>query len=78
MPPGAQYLSQTGQLPQAISWFQQQGPALTSMQQAAPAQYGPTQMPKEQEIQMLEDQATALENQLEQIRNRIQELEEKE
>lgn len=36
LPPMAQYLSQTGQLPQAISWFQQQAPALASMQPPTP------------------------------------------
>ncbi len=76
LPPMAQYLSQTGQLPQAISWFQQRAPVLASMQ--APITVPPTGQPmtKEQELQMLEGQATALENQLKQIRERINQLKE--
>jgi hypothetical protein len=87
----AQYLSQTGQIPQAISWFQQQAPALAStqapmpippsagpMQQPTPTPMGaqPMQMPRDQELQMLEGQATALDNQLKQIRERINQLRE--
>ncbi len=69
MPPGAQYLSQTGQMPQFASWIQQQAPA------GAPvAQMGMPAMPKEQEISMLESQATALGDQLEQIKKRLEEL----
>ncbi len=89
LPPMAQYLSQTGQLPQAISWFQQQAPALASMQapssvppsagpiqQPMPAPVGaqPMQMPRDQELQMLEGQAKVLESQLKQIRERINQL----
>ena len=59
MPPGAQYLMQTGQMPQFSSWIQQQAPAA---------------MPKEQEISMLESQAQMLGNQLEQIKKRLEEL----
>ncbi len=58
MPPGAQYLAQTGQMPQFGSWIQQQAPA----------------MPKEQEISMLESQAKMLGDQLEQIKKRLEEL----
>ena len=73
----AQYLSQTGQLPQAISWFMQRAPALATMQAPAPAGMQPgVQMPREQELQMLEGQATMLENQLKQIRERIRQLKE--
>ncbi len=89
LPPMAQYLSQTGQIPQAISWFQQQAPALASMQAPMPTQPSggpmqqptptpmgaqPMQMPGDQELQMLEGQATALDNQLKQIRERINQL----
>ena len=70
LPPMAQYLSQTGQLPQAMSWFQQQAPALD--QPITPQ----AQMPKDQELQMLEGQATALEDQLKQIRERVTQLRE--
>jgi len=63
MPPGAQYLMQTGQMPQFASWMQQQAPVAP-----APA------MPKELEILMLESQAQMLGDQLEQIKKRLEEL----
>ena len=66
MPPGAQYLYQTGQMPQFGSWIQQQAPA--------PAPMGMPAMPKEQEISMLESQAKMLGDQLEQIKKRLEEL----
>ena len=59
LPPTAQYLAQTGQIPQFTSWLQQQAPV---------------GMPKEQEISMLEGQAKMLEPQLEQIKKRLEEL----
>ncbi|OFV67883.1 MAG: hypothetical protein SCAL_001258 [Candidatus Syntrophoarchaeum caldarius] len=59
MPPGAQYLSQTGQMPQFTSWMQQRA-------QQAPMG-APAGMTKEQEIQMLEAQ-------LDQIKRRLEEL----
>lgn len=91
IPPGAQYLSQTSQLPQAMSWFQQQasaqapiGPQTTQSQPApqsayspfppAPQSIQPPQISREQEIQMLEDQAQALEQQIELIRDRLEQL----
>ena len=66
MPPGAQYLYQTGQMPQFGSWIQQQAPA--------PAPMGMPAMPKGQEISMLESQAKMLGDQLEQIKKRLEEL----
>ena len=69
MPPGAQYLTQTGQMPQFASWMQQQAPA------GAPvAPMGMPAMPKEQEISMLESQAQMLGDQLEQLKKRLEEL----
>ena len=69
MPPGAQYLAQTGQMPQFASWIQQQAPA------GAPvAPMGMPAVPKEQEISMLESQAQMLGDQLEQIKKRLEEL----
>lgn len=68
LPPTAQYLMQTGQLPQVMSYFQQQTPA--------PLQ-APMQIPeitKEQEVQILENQAKILEKQLEQIKKRLDEV----
>ncbi len=64
LPPAAQYLTQTGQMPQFGSWIQQQ----------APAPMGMPAMPKEQEISMLESQAKMLGDQLEQIKKRLEEL----
>lgn len=62
LPPMAQYLQQTGQLPQFMSYMQQMPM--------------PMQMPKEQEMEMLEQQADMLEQQIEAIRKRIKELKE--
>ena len=69
MPPGAQYLTQTGQMPQFASWIQQQAPAGTPV-----APMGMPAVPKEQEISMLESQAETLGDQLEQIKKRLEEL----
>ncbi len=66
MPPGAQYLSQTGQMPQFTSWMQQQAPqAPVGMPAAAPM--APAGMTKEQEIRTLEAQ-------LDEIKRRLEEL----
>jgi hypothetical protein len=70
MPPGAQYLMQTGQMPQFASWMQQQAP----VGPAPTAQAGMPAMPKEQEIAMLESQAQMLGDQLGQIKKRLEEL----
>jgi hypothetical protein len=69
MPPGAQYLAQTGQMPQFSSWMQQQAPAGAPV---APAPMGMPVMPKEQEVSMLESQAKMLGDQLEQIKKRLE------
>lgn len=73
MPPGAQYLAQTGQMPQFASWIQQQAPAPTGVP-VAPTPMGMPAVPKEQEISMLESQAKMLGDQLEQIKKRLGEL----
>ena len=62
LPPGVQYLSQTGQLPQFMAWMQQRAPQAPMGVSAAPAG-----MTKEQEIQ-------ALEAQLDWIKRRLEEL----
>jgi len=69
LPPAAQYLTQTGQMPQFGSWIQQQAPAVAPV-----APIGMPAMPKEQEISMLESQAKMLGDQLEQIKKRLEEL----
>jgi len=69
LPPAAQYLTQTGQMPQFGSWIQQQAPAVAPV-----APVGMPAMPKEQEISMLESQAKMLGDQLEQIKKRLKEL----
>ncbi len=71
MPPGAQYLRQTGQMPQFGSWIQQQAPGVAPV---APTPMGMPEMPKEQKISMLESQAKMLGDQLEQIKKRLEEL----
>ncbi|UYZ39683.1 MAG: DUF5320 domain-containing protein [Candidatus Methanospirare jalkutatii] len=65
LPPTATYLMQTGQLPRFVSWMKEQWkqPPTTT---AAPT--------KEQEISMLESEAKFLEEQLQQIRKRLDEL----
>ena len=77
IPPGAQYLMQTGQLPQFVSWMQSQTMAPT-MSMPSPTLSTPMPTPpamtKEQEMNMLENQAKMLEQQLEQIKKRIEEL----
>ncbi len=81
-PPAAQYLQQTGQLPQFMSYLQQQMPMMpampTSMPQQVPTmqQMSTPQMTKEQELSMLEQQANMLEQQIEAIRKRMEELKE--
>ncbi len=69
LPPAAQYLTQTGQMPQFGSGLQQQAPAGAPV---APTPMGMPVMPKEQEISMLEAQAKMLGDQLEQIKKRWQ------
>lgn len=77
MPPGAQYLMQTGQMPQFASWMQQQAPVTAGAGAPVaptPAQVDMPGMPKEQEISMLELQAKMLADQSEQIKKRLEEL----
>ena len=82
LPPAAQYLQQTGQLPQVMSYLQQQMPMMpamsTSMPQQVPTmrQMSTPQMTEEQELSMLEQQANMLEQQIEAIRKRMEELKE--
>ena len=82
LPPAAQYLAQTGHVPQFASYLQQQAP-LTVAPVTPPVTppLVPTMMPgtptpvlKEQEIAMLEMQAKTLGQQLEQIKKRLEEL----
>jgi hypothetical protein len=77
MPPGAQYLMQTGQMPQFASWLQQQAPAAARVGMPfgpTPAQTGMPALSKEQEIKLLESQAQMLGDQLAQIKQRLEEL----
>jgi hypothetical protein len=87
MPPGAQFLAQSGLMPQFLSWMQSQMPYPSAQPMMSPSMpYSPypmsmtpplgmPQMSKEQEVQFLQSQAKALEGQLEQIKRRIEELE---
>lgn len=85
MPPGAQFLMQSGMMPQFWSWMQSQTPYVSAWPMTSPAMpYSPGPMSPsmgmpgmsgEQEIQLLQDQARTLEGQLEEIRERIEELE---
>jgi hypothetical protein len=78
MPLGAQYIMQSGQLPQFLSFLQQQRMPVTGGGVGGisfPAQQKPAmEIPKEQELNLLEQQANILEKQLEEIRKRIEEL----
>jgi hypothetical protein len=86
LPPTAQWLMQSGMLPQYMQWLQSQAPQMAppAMQPqvppsgTAPAPPFATPFPptytKEQEKQMLEQQVQMLESQLEAIRKRIEEL----
>jgi len=91
LPPTAQWLVQSGLLPQYTQWLQSQAPQMVppaSQPQVPPAGTPSTPMPapfgapyaptynKEQEKQMLEQQVQMLESQLEAIRKRIEEISE--
>ncbi|MBE0516314.1 MAG: DUF5320 domain-containing protein [Methanophagales archaeon] len=68
LPPAAEYLAQTGQMPQFTSWLQRAPAGVPATPLGMPV------MPKEQEIALLEAQAKALEQQLELIKKRLEEL----
>jgi hypothetical protein len=79
MPPGAQYLMQTGQMPQFASWLLQQAPVTARVGVPfgpTPTQPGMSTLPKEQEIALLEAQAQLLGDQLAQLKKRLEELKE--
>ncbi|HDM23308.1 MAG TPA: hypothetical protein ENG20_05965 [Methanomicrobia archaeon] len=63
LPPAAQYLMQTGQMPQFAEFLGTQMPFYQGMA-----------LSKDQEISMLENQAKLIEQQLEQIKKRLEEL----
>ena len=72
LPPGAKYLSQTGQMPQFASWMQNQSSTerpVTPITQDIPA--GST---REEEILALENQADLLSKQLKKIKKRLKEI----
>ena len=66
LPPTAQWILQSGLLPQYMQWIQTASPA--ALYPIVP------QMSKEQERQILEQQVKALESQLEALRKRLEEL----
>ncbi len=81
LPPTAQWLLQSGLLPQFMQYLQTAAPTFVPPAavppatgvQAAPTAF-PPQLTKEQEKQMLEQQVKILESQLEAIRKRLEEL----
>ena len=81
LPPTAQWIMQSGLLPQYLSYLQTTAPAVppagvppTPRAPTVPAMpFAPT-LTKEQERQMLEQQVTALEAQLDAMRKRLEEL----
>jgi len=88
LPPTAQWLLQSGLLPQYMQWLQTTAPTMippTTIPPSAPSTGGqatPTPFPtpfapqltKEQEKQMLEQQVKMLESQLEALRKRLEEI----
>jgi len=88
LPPTAQWLMQSGLLPQYMQWLQTQTPSTTvppAVMTPTPQTGTPTaptpfpipfapQLTQEQEKQMLEQQVKMLESQLEAIRKRLEEL----
>jgi hypothetical protein len=87
LPPTAQWLMQSGLLPQYTQWLQSNIPAtvpptgtLPTPQTGTQAAPNPFQVPfvpqftGEQEKQMLEQQIQMLESQMEAIKNRLEEL----
>ncbi|RKY30059.1 MAG: hypothetical protein DRP68_06515 [Candidatus Omnitrophota bacterium] len=75
LPPGAQYLM-TGSWPTwQANWAWQNMPQVQAGQFLPFDPYGVSQLTKEQELQLLKQQAEALKAQLEQIEKRVQELE---
>ena len=85
LPPTAQWLMQSGMMPQYMQWLQSQAPMVPPAAQPqapiggtpTPAPFGALYTPQyseEQERQMLEQQVQMLNSQLEAIRKRIEEL----
>ena len=75
LPPTAQWLVQSGLLPQYTQWLQTQTVPPTATQSAVPPFPAYT---KEQEKQVLEQQVQMIEKQLEAIRKRLEELDKQE
>jgi len=76
LPPTAQWLIQSGLLPQFMQYLQTQAPVtpmLPPVTPQAPVPLAPTYS-KEQEKQFLEQQVKMLESQLEALRKRLEEL----
>jgi len=84
LPPTAQWLMQSGLLPQYMQWLQTNIPTVTPPTTATPTTTPATpapfptpfapQLTKDQEKQMLEQQVQMLESQLEALRKRLEEL----
>lgn len=76
MPPGAQFLMQSGLMPQFWSWMQGQMPYPAWPMVSPFTAYPPAPMglPTEQEAELLKGQAQMLEQQLAAIQKRIEEL----
>ena len=80
MPPGAQYLQQTGQVPQATNWVQQSNAEAQEMPDysGSGASISPqmTGFSKDQEIENLKMQLQQFENAITQIKEKIKQLKE--
>ncbi len=73
MPPGAQYLAQTNQVPAFQSWMGGQAP-VPPWGAAAPTPWAAQGVSREDEVSWLTAQAEGLEAQLADIRRRVDEL----
>jgi hypothetical protein len=74
MPPTAQWIIQSGQLPQYLSYLKTITHKTTDQPPPIPTVPYTPQLTEEQEKQMLEQQMNALQTQLDAIRRRLEEL----
>ncbi len=77
MPPGAQYLAHTGQVPAFHAWMGNQSPVPPWWGAATPT-WGSQEVSREDEVAWLTAQAETLESQLAEIKRRVEELSQEE
>ena len=74
MPPTAQWIIQSGQLPQYLSYLKTMTPQATDQTTSMPTVPYTPQFTEEQEKQILEQQMNALQTQLDSVKKRLDEL----